>query len=99
MFIALKFIRKQEIGLIFQEFPGGACPRPPTPLASLHACGACLLRACGACPFAAAPLMKYALTTDPTNQKWLPPGLQCNIYSKGPNTQNAKSVANYQATR
>ena len=61
IFIGLEFIRMQE--LIFQKFPGGM---PSDPLASLHACGTCLLRACGARPFAAASLMKYALTKDPT---------------------------------
>ena len=47
IFISSKFIRMQEMGLIFHKFAGGACPR--TPLASLHACGACLLRACVTC--------------------------------------------------
>ena len=64
IFISLKFIRMQEMGFIFQKFTGGAPPPPP---ASFHACGACLLRTCGTRPFAAAPLMKYALTKDPTN--------------------------------
>ena len=57
IFICLKFIRMQEMGLTFQKFHGGACPR--NPLAWLHACSACLLRACGARPFAAVPLMKH----------------------------------------
>ena len=63
IFNSLKFIRMQEMGLIFQKVPEGAYPR--TPLASPRDCGACLLRACGARPFAAAPLMNYALTKNP----------------------------------
>ena len=59
IFNSSKFIRMQEMGLIFEKFPGGACPR--TSLASLHACGACLLRACGARSFAAVPLLNMLL--------------------------------------
>ena len=63
IFIRLKFIRIQEMGLIFQKFPWGACSQ--THLASLHACGACLLRSCGARKFEATPLMIYALDQRP----------------------------------
>ena len=74
IFICLKFIRMQEMGLTFQKFPGVACTR--TPLAWLHACGACLLRACGARPFAAAPLMKHHNLNDyapPFTKSWIRP--------------------------
>ena len=65
IFIGLKFIRMQQMGLIFQNISRGSMP-PDTP-GTFNDCGACLLRASGARPFAAAPLMKYALTKDPTN--------------------------------
>ena len=65
IFNDFKFIKMQEMGLIFQKKnPGGVCPRP---LRIASCCGDCLLRAYGARSFAAAPLMKYALAKDPNN--------------------------------